>query len=188
MREPAPRDREQRERCERRDGERRERDLVGAPEEQHERHHERANERAGLVESFVHAEGPSGADAAGRAREHRVARRDAHALPEALGDDERGRDRPAAGKGQERHGEHVHHVAEDRDRPVPARPVDGDAGYEPHDVADELATAARDADHRGARAERRHVRADDAPATLVGHVREQRHGPHEEDERSRGPG
>src|SRR5205814_8188555 len=40
------------------------------------------------------------------------------------------------------------------------------------------------ADDRGAGAEGRHVRADDAPAALVGHVAQQRHDAEQEDEGS----
>jgi hypothetical protein len=90
-----------------------------------------------------------------------------------LSHDESRGEQPMVGQRQQGHGEQVDGVAGDHDRPVPAAPVAEIAGREAQAIAQQLAGAGDDPDHRGAGPEHRQERPADAPGALIGYIGEQ---------------
>jgi hypothetical protein len=169
----------------RRDRENREADAVAAAAPEDQRHQQRAEGRSRFVERRVERVDPAGAEGSRRVRQHGLHGRLPDPTADALGEHQHGRRRPGSRESQRRHREQVDHVAEERERPVPARAVGDVPRKRPHRISEKLAEARDDARGGGRRAEGGEKRTVQAAAALVRHVREEVDDAEREDERER---
>src|SRR6185437_2245289 len=122
------------------------------------------------IEPLVDAEGPAEAHLPAGLRQHDVARRIARGFADALQKDEHRRRRPATHDGQQRDGSHLHHVTDERDRPVQTAAVGQPPRYEAQRVAEKLPESRDAADDESTGAQRTEKGARYASGPLVCHV------------------
>jgi len=79
---------------------------------------ERSQQRADLIQGLMQTESPSSSHLDSCVREHGITRRSADRLPHALRNGEEGGQFPVTGQSQERYGNHVDAIPQQRNRPI----------------------------------------------------------------------
>jgi hypothetical protein len=117
--------------------------------------------------------------------EHHIAGRVAHRLTDAFEENQRGSHVPAPSQGHKRHGRHLDHIADDRDRPELAGPVAEPPRDQAQAVPQQLAKARDDRHDRRTGAEHSEIGPKDPPRALVGEIREKAHDADQQDKLQR---
>ena len=148
------------------------------------RHHQRTQHRAHLVHRRVQTEAPTRTNRLRRVRQHHIARRSAHGFPYPLEHHKHRHGLPVGRERQQRHGDDIHAIAGNRQKPILARLVGQHSRGQPQPKPKQFPNA-RDETHSGCRStQQRQKRTVDGTRAFVRHIRKKADEAEENDDPS----